>query len=85
MQDTNVDYTVDMDSGESKNPLAAVECVENIYSHYKKSEVTIFARLLIFGIFFENFNLVRTQLLYIYFVIIVEVTHICNSGITQIE
>lgn len=30
---------VDIDSGDKKNPLAAVEYIDDIYTYYKKTEV----------------------------------------------
>ncbi|XP_043711834.1 G2/mitotic-specific cyclin-2-like isoform X2 [Telopea speciosissima] len=38
MEDISVDPTTDIDSCDSKNPLAVVDYIEDIYAHYRKAE-----------------------------------------------
>nr|DAD41806.1 TPA_asm: hypothetical protein HUJ06_016129 [Nelumbo nucifera] len=41
MEDIVTEPEMDIDSGDKKNPLAVVEYIEDIYSYYRKTEVTL--------------------------------------------
>lgn len=41
MEDIFEEHIVDIDISDTKNPLAVVEYIEDLYANYKKMEVTI--------------------------------------------
>ncbi|KAL5699910.1 hypothetical protein ACHQM5_025438 [Ranunculus cassubicifolius] len=62
MEDAVDESVMDIDSDDADNPLAVVEYVDDIYSHYKKTEVKIFAETSVFKYYYVSqcLKLVRT-------------------------